>query len=126
MNRIRKRPTVNPRSVLLDQPNDALSTAGLGACKLNVVVVVEELGIRVGRSCSAEGNRDESLADDAVEWALGATVAAILLERLVDHVPVLAFALPVGHGVLDVGVHDGDHGLVIVTIANYPSSCQPH
>jgi hypothetical protein len=35
---------------------------------------------------------------------------------------VLAFALPVGHEVCDVGVHNRNHGLIVVAIADYSIS----
>ncbi len=69
---------VNLDAVALDKLDNALSTVSLGAIVLKIVVVVEQLSLRVDLGGELEGQRQESLANGVVPHAL--TVGTILFE----------------------------------------------
>lgn len=70
--------TVNLDAVRLHEFDDARGALQLGAEVLEVVVVVEELGGRVGGGGDAEGDGDVGLADDAQEDVV--PVGAVFVE----------------------------------------------
>jgi len=111
--------TVNAKTVRLDQLGDANSTLGLGTTVLEVVVVVVQLGSRVGSKSHAESNRDESFTNDAVEDAV--TVSSVLVKSLVDDIPVCALALVTAHDSIDVVAHDRLQGLVVPVAVGNPT-----
>lgn len=69
---------VNLDAVRLHELDDARGALQLGAEVLEVVVVVEELGGRVGSGGNAEGDGDVGLADDAQEDVI--PVGAVFVE----------------------------------------------
>lgn len=88
--------------------DDALGTFDLGAGKLEVVVVVVELGTGVNLGGGLEGELDVLLAENLVEDGLAPS--SVLVQGLVDDVPGVAAALPVpGHlgDVADDGLAEG-------------------
>ena len=111
--------TVNAKTVGLDQLGDANGTLGLGTTVLKVVVVVVQLGGRVGSQSHAESNRNESFTNDAVENAV--TVSSVLVESLVDDIPVRALALVTAHDSIDVVAHDRLQGLVVPVAVGNPA-----
>ena len=68
-------------AVALDELDDALGAEGLVAVVLEVVVVVEELGLGAVFFGKFEGDWDECFADGVVEWR--GAVGAIFVESLV-------------------------------------------
>jgi hypothetical protein len=110
--------TIYPPAILFNELHYTLRATGLGASKLNVVVVVKQLCIRISCGGSFESDRNEGLSNHAVKGTLVPTIAPVFLESLVDDIPVLAFSFPVGHDVGDVGGHDRDHCLVVVDVAD--------
>ncbi|KAI3475175.1 hypothetical protein L1887_63490 [Cichorium endivia] len=98
-------------AVALDELDDALGAEGLIAVVLEVVVVVEELGLGRGLLGEAEGDGDEGLADGVVED--GRAVGAVLVQGLVDDVPARADVLVAAGDLKDVVLHDGDKGGVV-------------
>lgn len=111
--------TVNAKTVGLDELGDANSTLSLGTTVLKVVVVVVEFGSRVGSKSHAESNRNESFTNDAVENAV--TVSSVLVESLVDDIPVRALALVTAHDSIDVVAHDRLQGLVVPVAVGNPA-----
>ena len=111
--------TINAHAVRLDQLDNALRALRLRAVVLKVVVVVVQLRRALcvlGRQ--PERNGDVRLTNGVEEHAL--PVSAILVERLVDHIPACAGALPATRDVLDVVLHDGDQRLVVEAAAGDP------
>ena len=92
---------------------------GLRAGVFDVVVVVVEFhvfgsgGVRCG-----EGNGDVCGTDGVVPY-VGA-VGAVIVEGLVDHVPGVAGASPVGDEVGDVVRHYRDEGCVVPSLGGEP------
>ncbi|CAG7652321.1 hypothetical protein SBRY_50846 [Actinacidiphila bryophytorum] len=72
---------------------------------VGVVVVVAELGVRVGGPRGAEGLLDVAVADLVLEGRAAAGAGTAVLEGLVDDVPRVDLALVVGHDLGDVVVH---------------------
>ncbi len=94
---------------VLDHVVDALGL-GVGPV-LDVVVVVAELGRGVGVPGGAEGLLDEAVAQHVLEHGAAVPAAAVVGERLVDHVPGVDLALVVGHLLGDVVVHHAAQGV---------------
>lgn len=97
--------TVNAEALRLEQAEDPADTLGLGVGRLDVVVVVVELGLGVDLGGGLEGEGDVLLAEDVVEQGLA--VGTVLVEGLVDDVPGVALALVVAGDVGDVLNDDG-------------------
>jgi hypothetical protein len=70
-------------AVALDELDDALGAEGLVAVVLEVVVVVEELGLGAVLFGEFEGDWDEGFADGVVEWR--GAVGTVFFERLIDN-----------------------------------------
>jgi hypothetical protein len=75
---------INVNTVALDELDNALGTKSLVAIVLEVVVVVEEVGLGAGLLGELEGKGEESLADGVIEWRRA--VGTILVESLIDNV----------------------------------------
>ena len=87
---------VDGDALVLEHLDDPHGAVGLGAGRLEVVVVVVQLRVRVDLVRRPEGELDEVLAQRVVEDRLA--VRAVLVQGLVDHVPRVALALVVaGH-----------------------------
>ena len=78
---------VDAHAVLLAQAHDARGALELGAEVLEVVVVVVELGGRVGGGGDAEGDGDVGLADDAQEDVVA--VRAVFVEGCTSSLALL-------------------------------------
>ena len=70
-------------AVALDELDDALGAEGLVAVVLEVVVVVEELGLGAVLFGKFEGDWDESFADGVVEWRRA--VGTVLIQRFINN-----------------------------------------
>jgi hypothetical protein len=75
---------INVNTVALDELDNALGTKSLVAIVLEVVVVVEEVGLGASLLGELEGKGEESLADGVIEWRRA--VGTILVESLIDNV----------------------------------------
>jgi hypothetical protein len=87
---------------VLDEGDDACGALLLGTRVLDVVVVVVQLGVGIGRSRGFKGDGDVLFSYHVVEDIL--PVGSVFVERLVHYVPGVAFALVVSHHVRDVRV----------------------
>ncbi len=93
--------------ISLQHFDDGPGGLALVADSLEVVVVVVQLRARVRCRGRLEGDLDVLDAQDLVED--GISVGAIVVQRLVDHVPGIALAFPVvGHG-RNVRLDHGSH-----------------
>lgn len=97
--------TVNLGPVGLHLLDERYGVGGLGAGVLDVVVIVVQLGARVGSGGRREGQGDVVEAHGVVE-DVGA-VAARVVEGFIDDVPGVALALVVADFAGDVGFDDG-------------------
>lgn len=70
-------------AVALDELDNALSAESLVAVVLEVVVVVEELGLGAVLFGKFEGDWDESFADGVVEWRRA--VGTVLIQRFINN-----------------------------------------
>jgi hypothetical protein len=81
-------------AVALDELDDTLGAEGLVAVVLEVVVVVEELGLGAVLFGEFEGDWDESFADGVVEGR--GAVGAILIQRLVYYAGMVLVGCSLG------------------------------
>src|SRR5690606_2223067 len=96
---------VDRHAALLEVPHHAVHGLGLGPGPvLDVVVVVAELGGRVGGPRGAEGDLDP-VAAAALQVGVAPGARTAVGERLVHHVPLRDLALVVGHHAVDVVDH---------------------
>lgn len=87
--------------VLLQHSDNSEGCLSLLARTLNVVVIIVELhAVGLDPSRRAEGKLDVLLAENLVEERLA--VRAILVERLIDYIPCVAWAPVVLHDLGDV------------------------
>lgn len=108
-------------AALLQAADQALHRRALRPGRLEVVVVVVQLRVRVGRGGGLERERDVLGPDDVVED--GRAVRAVLVEGLVDDVPGVAAALPVLGDLRDVVDEDGGEALGRPVAAVEPVGC---
>lgn len=83
--------TVDSDSVLLAESHDTSGTFDLGSQVLEVVVVVVQLGGRIGGSGNAEGHGDVCFTDGAEEDVVA--VCAVLVESFKDVSIVTGFTI---------------------------------
>lgn len=102
---------VDAGAALLDDVDDLERLLLLVPGLLDVVVIIVELGVRVGGGRRLEGDGQVVGAQDAEEDRVAE--AAAVLERLVDHVPGVALALEVAGDVADVRVDDAREGVAV-------------
>lgn len=96
---------------------DIVSSSGLGAGSLDVVVVVVELDAEVVVLDRALGLRESLVeifrTDDLVEdTAVVPSAGWVVSQSLVDDVPRVAVVAEVGNGLIDMVLHGGEKGLV--------------
>lgn len=96
-------------AIVLQHLHDPPSAFALRARRLQVVVVVVQLGTWVDLGRDLECMLDEVLTEHVVEDGLA--IGAILLEGFVDNVPGVASALPVAGYVRDVRRYDITQGV---------------
>ncbi|CAM5664965.1 hypothetical protein SGRIM128S_06062 [Streptomyces griseomycini] len=96
---------VDRHAALLEVPHHVVHGLGLGPGPvLDVVVVVAELGGRVGGARGAEGDLDPVVAG-ALQVGVAPGARTAVGEGLVDDVPLRDLALVVGHHAVDVVDH---------------------
>lgn len=110
---------VDADAVLLEEFHDTHGALELGTQVLQVVVIVVKLRCGIGGGGGTEGNGDVCLANNAEEDAVA--VGAVLIQRLVDHVPVVAPALVPAHNLVDVVRHDVDQRRVVEVAIGHPA-----
>lgn len=81
-------------AVGLDELDNVLRAGGLASCCLDVVIVVVQFRAGIGGRCGSEGNGDVCLSDRGVEDT--SPVSTVVVQGLIDDIPVGAFAFVVG------------------------------
>jgi len=109
--------TIDVDAIGLDELDDADGASSLIAVVLDIVVIVEKKslgGVLLGET---EGDGDKSLADGVVEDA--GAVGTVLVESLINDIPLVAVVGPSGSKSLDVILHNlNQSGVVEATLRN--------
>lgn len=90
-----------------------MASGGLGN---SLVIVDVQLRSGVRSPGSLERNADEVLSEDVIED--GGSETALLIEHLVDDVPVEDLSLPAAHEVVDVLLNDSGQGRLVADLAD--------
>lgn len=108
--------TVDGDTSVLELVGKGNKVGELSAGIVKVVVVDVQLARRVNPGSDAEGERNELLAEKAIEYRV--TVGTVILENFVDNIPVEDLTLPSAHDGVDVVLHDSGEGGPVIDVLN--------